>query len=186
MELLQRRKQQQLQIKSQWQQMSLKWISIPWLKKTSLKATHNVNLKMRHPVVEASTLGGGDTYVVSKTAAASHQHQFVKGSATASSVRKGVFRAKIPIRRKPNPTVANEVRPNAPSRPAAHPKPNAPFRAPQHKPNASTAHGPTVGGSNVTMPPKVSIETMHGASKATTSRFQDFMPTQSRIKDNNK
>ncbi|MED6203099.1 hypothetical protein PIB30_112308, partial [Stylosanthes scabra] len=68
-----------------------------------------LNDQMRHPVVEASTLGGGGTSVVSKTAAASHQHQFVRGSAAASSVRKGVFRSKIPIRRKLNPTVVDEV-----------------------------------------------------------------------------
>ncbi|MED6109114.1 hypothetical protein PIB30_030664 [Stylosanthes scabra] len=87
------------------------------------------------------------------------------------------------IRKKACPTVAGKVRPSAPSMPAAHPRPNAPFRAPQHKPNASTSQAP-VGSSNVTIPPRVSLETMSGASKATTSRFQDFMPTQSRNKNN--
>ncbi|MED6183864.1 hypothetical protein PIB30_041794 [Stylosanthes scabra] len=132
---------------------------------------------------EEQSLGGRSTSEVRQATAASHQPQSGKGS-PASSVRKGGFRAKMPIRKKAYPKAASEVRPSAPSMPATHPRPNAPFRAPQHKPNVSTSRGPTVGGSNVTMPPRVSLETMSGASKATTSRFQDFMPTQSRNKDN--
>ncbi|MED6167608.1 hypothetical protein PIB30_004419 [Stylosanthes scabra] len=137
------------------------------------------------PVIKPSRRGDRSNYATRPPLAASNQQQPPQNVVIAPAIRRGGFRAKIQIVRsqsaflRSNPTMQVHARPTVPQRP------NAPFRPPTNRPNASASQGSASGVSNSTRQPRVSIETISGSSKATTTRFQEFMPSQTRNKENN-